>query len=135
MACTFPRHDCGAPFAAFITQLRNNGDTTMMKFLECSLLKTRSAVEQDADTDVPTFLCAEYCVLKWEDRHSRAGKDKVGLFPAWVEGKRAFMIRRDWCAGHGYTADGIHDTLITFEEGVKLLVLTSMGFTISQRRH
>jgi hypothetical protein len=103
------------------TQPMNNGDTTM-NFLECSLLKTRSAVEQDADTEVPTFLCAEYSVLQWEDRHSRAGKDKVGLFPAWVEGKRAFMIRRNWCAGHGYTADGIHDTLITFEEGVKLLV-------------
>jgi len=93
-----------------------------MNFQECSVLKTRDAMEQAADTEVATFLCAEYSVLKYKDRLSRAGHDMVSLFPAWVEGKRAFMLRRDWCAGHGYTADGVHDTIITFEEGVKLLV-------------
>jgi hypothetical protein len=93
-----------------------------IRFIEQSTLKTRSGVSSEPDIEVKTFLRSDVSVLRWESGHNVAGYDVNNLFPAWVKGKRAFMLRRSWRALSPYNAEGTQEDLLTFKEGVKILI-------------
>ena len=93
-----------------------------LRFIEQDTRKTRSSISAEPDEECETFLRSETSVLRWESGHSVAGYDVNNLFPAWVKGKRAFMLRRSWRALSPYNADGTQEDLLTFKEGVKILI-------------
>lgn len=93
-----------------------------LRFIEQTTLQTRGPVDSEPDVECETFLRSEKSILCWQSGHERAGYDYNHLFAAWVNGKRAFLLRKIWHALAPYCADGTHESLLTFEEGVKLLV-------------
>ena len=93
-----------------------------LRFIEQNTLKTRSGVSSEPDVEIKTFQRSETSVLRWESGHNVAGYDCNNLFPAWVKGKRAFLLRRVWRALSPYNADGTQEDLLTFEQGVKILI-------------
>jgi len=93
-----------------------------LRFVEQNTLKTRGPVDSQPDEECEMFLRSETSVLRWESGHSRAGYDVNDLFPAWIGGKRGFMLRRMWWALSPYSAEGTQDVLLSFEQGVKILI-------------
>ena len=92
-----------------------------MKFTECYALRCRGPVESLPDEECPVFLLGDFAVANWEDGHSPYGLDVCVLYPAWVEGKRGWLLRRQWDAANGYCASGTLEVLLSFEDGIRLL--------------
>mgnify|MGYP005651662973 CR=1 FL=1 len=83
---------------------------------------TRGAVDQGPDQEVDTFLLGDRAIATFEENQSQYGCDYTRVVPAWVEGKRAFIVQRSWSPAPGYSSEGDEDVIISFEEGVKLLL-------------
>lgn len=93
-----------------------------MDFREKRTLQQRGPVDSEPDSEVETFLVSTTCVLRWDSAHSQCGHDSNLLYPAWIAGKRGFMRRSVWQPSRGYSASGTEEWLLSFEEGVALLV-------------
>jgi len=94
-----------------------------MKYVEKKTLANRDAINPMPAEDVEgILLVAEGCVLSWESGHSRYGYDSCSLYPAVQEGKRAWLVRKSWCATWGYCASGSVEYIIPYEDGIKLLI-------------
>ena len=91
-------------------------------YIEETVLAQRGPVEPSESVEVPTFLRAKSSVAVWTEGHTDFGCDQVFVFPAWVQGRRAWLIQKQWCAAHGYCACGTSESIVGFEEGAKLLL-------------
>lgn len=91
-------------------------------FVEWSALQTRGAVDPGPAEAIKSLLVGTESVLSWEDNLSLYGWDSCELFPAWHKGERAWLRRDVWCASEGYSASGTQEYVLSFEEGVKLLI-------------
>jgi hypothetical protein len=92
-----------------------------MKFHEKNRLARRGPIEQASPVMTATFLVAERPVASWEEDYSDCGYDYVDMFPAHVCGVRAWLVRRTWCPASGYSAGGVEEKTVGFEDGVRLL--------------
>jgi hypothetical protein len=46
----------------------------------------------------------------------------VDIYPAIYQGVRAWLRADTWCAESGYSAEGLQETILSFEDGVKFLL-------------
>ena len=94
-----------------------------MKFIEVHTLSRRDAIRQLPPVEVDgNLLVGERHIADWEEDHSQYGHDQARLFPAWYDGKRAWLLRKDWIAAFGYCAEGTETQILGFEEGVRLVL-------------
>jgi hypothetical protein len=92
-------------------------------YREKRTLAQRGPVESREDYELPTpVLVGLDSVLRWTEDERDTGHDSCLLFPAWSDGKRAWVVRRDWCPAWGYSASGTEEEVIDFEAGVCLLI-------------
>lgn len=93
-----------------------------MRFVEKSTLAVDRNPNGSYDQEVPTFLVSEQPVLMFDSDQSSYGSSCCYLYPAWSKGERCFLFSKYWQSAFGYIATGFSEEIITFEEGVKLLV-------------
>ncbi|GHP00707.1 hypothetical protein KSF_107540 [Reticulibacter mediterranei] len=99
----------------------------MVKYEEWHTLQTRGAVDPGHDEAVEgSLLVGEASVLQFTANQSTYGEDTVFIFPAFHKGERCWVKREEWSAAYGYSAAGIQETVISFEEGVKLFLERSV---------
>jgi hypothetical protein len=99
------------------------GENAMMKYVEWSALACRGAVDPLPPQPVEgRLLVGERAVLSFEGHQSPYGEDVVSLFPAFHNGVRCWVRREEWSPAFGYSASGTSETLLSFEEGVKVFL-------------
>jgi hypothetical protein len=76
----------------------------------------------DNSRDVEGLLVATDSVHSWTAGHDRYGHWSKRMYPAFYEGKKAWVARSYWVANQGYSATMYNDTIISFEEGVTFLL-------------
>lgn len=69
-----------------------------------------------------SLLVGEECLLRWEGEEEETGRDIFYLFPAIKEGESIFYIDSHWDPALNYSASGSYSKLISFQEGIALLV-------------
>ena len=93
------------------------------KFVEVRTLAQRGAVNSLPPIEVEgNLLVAEFPIADWEEGHSQYGHDQARIFPAWYNGERAWLVRKDWIAAFGYCAEGTEEQILSFEKGVFLIM-------------
>lgn len=92
-------------------------------YIEWETLASRGAVDQGPDIEVQgLLLVSEQRALKFDTPGGQFGYDAVELFAAVHDGKRAWVRRDTWCPNHGYSASGVSEEILSFEDGVKLFL-------------
>lgn len=91
-------------------------------FFEKAHLQQRGAVGPAPDEYINGLLVDDSPIGRWEEGECQYGSDAVRIYPAYHCGKKAFLLERVWCPELGYCASGTEETVISFEEGVKLLL-------------
>lgn len=95
----------------------------MTKYIEWRTLQTRGAVDPAPDDNVEgNLLVGEDAVLQFFSNQSTYGEDSVSIFPAFHNGERCWVKRQSWEPSYGYSASGTQETIISFEDGVKLFL-------------
>lgn len=87
-----------------------------------SLTGARSgAVDQMEDDGVEgTLLVREICAVQYDCNHANEGHNTAYLFPAFKDGKKAWLLRKVWSSSEGYSCDGQTDELVLeFSDGLK----------------
>ena len=86
-------------------------------------LRTRSPIEQLPDREVDgVLLVGQQPAIEFEDRHSDAGWDAVALYPAFSDGAQCWLELRRLYAAHGYSASGVQERVMSFEDGVQIFL-------------
>lgn len=92
-------------------------------YIEIESLQNRGAVDPGPDTEVAgSLLVGEQRALQFETAESQYGNDYVEIFPAFHDGQRAWLRRDTWRPAHGYSASGIQEKILSFEDGVKFFL-------------
>ena len=90
-----------------------------VNYIEHKTLRTRDTTRSTEDIAVDgILLVGDEPALIYQDRHNSAGHDDVELYPAVYNGNRAWLQRRSWQPGFGYSAYGTQDTVMDFKTGV-----------------
>jgi hypothetical protein len=96
---------------------------TAVQYIEKKTLARRGPIDPLPPIDVKgTLLVGEQPVLDYEEGHINTGCDHVEIFPAFYNGKRAWLRRATWNPAWGYTASGTWEDILSFEEGVMLFL-------------
>lgn len=83
-------------------------------------LATRGPVESRPDIEVSgTLLVGTEPALEFDDRHSEPGYDRVWLYPAFADGKQAWLLHRRWIALGHYSASGEFEQVLDFEAAAR----------------
>jgi hypothetical protein len=100
------------------------GKIEIMLFKEKDFLLCRGAVNQNEPERIENLLIGERAIGKWDDRSRSPGYgwDYVKMYPAYYKGEKTFVEERIWCPAEGYSASGTEERVISFEEGVKILL-------------
>lgn len=94
-----------------------------MKFKEKNYLEQRDSTSQLSPEEISgKSLLVGTCIATWNEGHTEYGFDDVEIFPAYHDGEKAFLISRDWNASAPYCAEGTEEEIISFKEGVNLLL-------------
>jgi hypothetical protein len=94
-----------------------------MNYIEYRTLQSRGPVNPEPDRPLPRpILVGTEVVAEFEANHSHYGEDRVEVLPAWTAGDRAWLMRYCWLAADGYCASGTREEVVSFEEGVKILI-------------
>ena len=93
-----------------------------MRFEEKVTLARRSNIEQMASEEVDGLLVGEKVIHCWEEGNSQYGYDSCSIRPAFTKGQKGWLVTKDWVAAPKYSADGTVDRVLTFEEGVRMLL-------------
>lgn len=94
-----------------------------VQYTEWRSLQTRDAVNPGPNQEVEeSLLVATQHVLSFYANQRSYGEDEVSIFPAFHKGERCWVRREVWCPAWGYSASGTQETILSFEEGVKLFI-------------
>jgi hypothetical protein len=95
-----------------------------MIFKEKTTLDCRGPIEQLSPEPVRgTLLVSQNCIANWEEDHSQFGFNEVGVFPAYHNGEKSFVVVSVWESSPGYCCSGLSaEKIITFVDGVELLL-------------
>lgn len=91
-------------------------------FFERTTLKRRSAVDPAPDEYINGLLVDDEPIGRWEEGQCQYGSDAVRVYPAYHCGKKVFLLERVWCPSMGYCVSGTEEEIISFEDGVKMLL-------------
>ena len=91
-------------------------------FFEKTTLAQRGAVDPAPNEYVNGLLVDDSPIGRWEEGQSQYGSDAVRIYPAHHCGEKCFLLQKIWCPENGYCASGTEEEIISFEEGVKLLL-------------
>jgi len=91
-------------------------------YKEVRTIANRGAIEQAEDSDIFGLLVGDQLALKYDDNHSQYGYDAVRIYPAFYDGKRSWFKTERWYPGHGYSASGYQEIILSFEDGVKIFL-------------
>lgn len=95
----------------------------MIKYIEIKTLACRGAVDSEPDEGVDgILLIAEKSISIESSGHTQYGYDRRFITPAIYNGKRAWVRRNVWQPARGYCASGTSESILNFEDGVKLLI-------------
>jgi hypothetical protein len=95
-----------------------------MKYQIRTIIRNAGSVEQ-LEPEEGTLLVGEI-VLQYEDKHFGEGCEYIRISPAFKDGQRCFFKTSEWWPGQGYCAEGIQDTILTYEDGLDILVQKGM---------
>ena len=93
-----------------------------MNYYEKTYLQTRGPNEALPHQEVNRFLVGNTSVAHFVGKRSSYGHDICHLYPAWVGGERGWLLERAWSAAYGYCATGTEETLLSFREGVEIMI-------------
>ena len=93
-----------------------------MTYRERATLLRRDACNQAPPEETETFLIGNRMIAEYEENHSSYGCDVTRMYPAWKEGKRAFLLDRGCNPAQGYSAEGTEEVLISFEDGLRIIL-------------
>lgn len=94
-----------------------------MKYEIKNSLLCRGATEQEADMQIDgLFLIGDDSIASYTDGECRYGENYCDIFPAVLGGEKCFLLREQWSPCNGYSASGTDETILTFEEGITLLL-------------
>ena len=94
-------------------------------FEEWETLASCGPIDQLEDKEVEgTLLVGVKPIGEWKKDHSQFGHNNVDIFPAYHNGEKVFVVRETWQPDYdqGYCAQGTDEYIMSFEEGVKLLL-------------
>jgi hypothetical protein len=98
-------------------------DYTNTSYIRWNSLACRGPIEQMEDEEVEgELLVGKKHILEWETEENLYGNDLCYLFPAINNGERCWVRRDEWEPAYGYSAEGIAEYIISFEEGLRLLI-------------
>lgn len=96
---------------------------TQVKYVEYFDLECRGAIEQaQAEPVQGTLLVGTASALSFEDNVTSYGEDATSIFPAFHNGERAWLRRDTWQPAYGYSASGTQESILSFEDGVKIFL-------------
>lgn len=88
--------------------------------------KTTITVDQNPngsyEVEVEKSLLVSDTIYSWDADHSRYGYNSYDIRPCFHGGEKAFLLEWSWCPAPGYSAQGEGEEILTFENGVKLLI-------------
>lgn len=95
----------------------------MLTYVEVRALARRTAIEPAPEQGVQgILLVATEAALHYSANQSHYGADSVDLYPAVYRGDRCWLRRAEWQATGEYSAYGTSETILSFEDGVKLFL-------------
>lgn len=95
----------------------------MVQYIEQTTLSNRGPVDQGAEIDIAgSLLVGTDYALTYREDFTTYGHDTVYIFPAFVNGERGWLKRAVRDANFGYSASGTQETILTFDEGVKIFL-------------
>ena len=74
------------------------------------------------EEEVEGSLLVGEIIHTWNGGHDHYGSEDYYLRPAYYKGEKAFLKSWSWCPAPGYCASGEGESILTFDEGVKLLL-------------
>ncbi len=96
---------------------------TQIWYREVKELENRGAVDPAPSSEVEgTLLIGEEAALEFVSHQSSYGEDATSIFPAFHNGERCWLRRDEWNAAYGYSASGTQESILSFEDGVKLFL-------------
>jgi len=94
-----------------------------IQYVEVREMENRGAVEPAPSSEVDgSLLVGVEPALEFDGNESRYGSDSIEIFPAFYKGERAWLRRETWQAAYGYSAIGTQESILSFEEGVKIFL-------------
>jgi len=94
-----------------------------IQYIEVRSLENRGAVDPAPSSEVDgSLLVGVDLALGFDGNESQYGVDSVDIFPAFYRGERCWLRRETWQAAYGYSARGTQESVISFEEGVKIFL-------------
>lgn len=94
-----------------------------IQYVEYRTLQVAGPVDQMPDEELEgSLLVGTKPVLEFEDHFSSNGEDSTSIYPAFHDGKRAWLRRDVWQPAYGYSASGTSEHILSFEDGVKIFL-------------
>jgi len=69
-----------------------------------------------------TLLVSDTVICEWDSDDSEYGYQANAIYPAYWDGKKSWLHTTSWIPGSGYCADGGGDNILSWEDGVDLLL-------------
>jgi hypothetical protein len=95
-----------------------------LKYTHYRVLSTRGPIESGPDIDVDGVLLVadDSPALVFTTRHSDLGHDRVEIYPAFHNGDQSWLRRCTWMPGFGYSASGTQESILPFEDGLRIFL-------------
>lgn len=94
----------------------------MISYVLWRTLQRRSAVDPLPPQQVQKPLLVGPSVLHFYSHETDYGEDSTMIYPAFYGEERCWVRRDVWFAAEGYSATGTSDSILSFEDGVKLFL-------------
>ena len=109
--------------------------TQQFHFTQKRTLLARSAVDQAPGVPVSgTLLCSTKPVLCFVEGQTSFGEDDVQVFAAFHNGEQCWLRRATWVPSSGYSAEGVEECILPFDEGVRLFLEQGV-FALDEVQH
>lgn len=96
---------------------------TQVQYVEYRDLECRGSIDPAQPEPVEgTLLVGTTSVLSFEDNVTQYGENASSIFPAFHNGERAWLRRDTWQPAYGYSASGTQESILSFEDGVKIFL-------------
>lgn len=94
-----------------------------MKFIERTAITVDDNPNGCHEENCKPFLIGEDWVISWNEGELEFGDERHRLFPAWVNGSRAWVDSWVWNRNQGYCASGSGEKIVSFKKGIELIVV------------
>jgi hypothetical protein len=112
-----------------LIEIQQGGDEmkdTIVVYYGWTSLETRGAAGPGEPESVNGSLLVGPRILSYVGNEGPYGSDSISLFPAFYNGGRCWIERLDWYPVHGYSASGAQESIISFDDGVRIFLERGM---------